>query len=148
MKLLQVLAAAVAALGLAGVAAAQVTVEGQPYSVVPHQAFGPPPVQPLGSHWSNPELWDAYGDLDRPVGPNAPPLPSGLQTKMTQQVFDGLKVAVPQMRLACATDQQSLCADKTNHLAVDRCLEYHRLKLSSPCKAAWDQVTKAAEGRL
>jgi hypothetical protein len=146
MKLAVVIAFSAAA--VTGAAFAQVTVEGQPYSVVPRQAFGPPPVQPLGSHWTNPELWDGYDDPGRPVGRNAPALPSGLQTKMTQQVAAGLSSAVPQMRMACATDRQSLCADKTTNLSADRCLEYYRLKLSSPCKQAWDKLTMAAEGRL
>jgi hypothetical protein len=139
--------AAIAVLALAGAAVAQV-VEGTERDLLPKQAFGPPPVQPLGSHWTNPELWDGYTDLNRPVGRDAPPLPSGLQTKMTQQVADGLKVAVPQMRLACAVDRQSLCADKTSNLSADRCLEYYRLKVSRPCRQAWDKLTQAAEGRL
>jgi len=41
-----------------------------------------------------------------------------------------------------------MCADKTTNLSADRCLEYHRQKLSRPCRAAWDKVTLAAEGRL
>ena len=49
---------------------------------------------------------------------------------------------------ACAVDRQSLCADKTTDLSADRCLEYHRLKVSSPCRQAWDRVQMAAEGRL
>jgi hypothetical protein len=145
MKLAVVLA--VAALGLTGAAAAQV-IQGTERGITPQNAFGPPPVEALGSHWTNPELWDGYDDPNRPLGRDAPPLAGPLQTKMTQQVNDGLKVAVPQMRLACAADRQSLCADKTTDLAADRCLEYHRLKLSRPCHQAWDKLTVAAEGRF
>ncbi|MGZ6018685.1 MAG: hypothetical protein ACXWKO_08425 [Phenylobacterium sp.] len=111
-------------------------------------AFGPPPVQPLGSHWTNPELWDGYDDPGRPVGHDVTPLPSPGQTRMVQQVNEGLKIAVPQMRAACAVDQQKLCADKKSNLATDRCLEYYRLKVSRPCRDAWDKLTLAAEGRL
>ena len=144
-----VLVAALTALALGGVAVAQPP--GPTDGVArgfDRGELGAPPVQALGSHWTNPELWDGYSDPNRPIGRDAPPLPSALQTKMTQQVQDGLKVAVPQMRMACAADQQKLCANKTSNLATDRCLEYYRLKLSSPCKQAWDRLTQAAEGRL
>ncbi len=114
----------------------------------PKDPFGSPPVQALGSHWTNPELWDGYDDPNRPVGRDLTPLAGGLQSRMTQQVADGLKVAVPQMRLACAADRQTLCLDKTSNLSADRCLEYNRLKVSRPCRDAWDKVTLAAEGRL
>jgi hypothetical protein len=144
---LPALAASTALLLLAAAAAAQQP-DGGGLGVAPKDPFGPPPVQALGSHWTNPELWDGYADPARPVGNELPALPSNLQTKMSQQVADGLKVTVPQMRLACATDQQKLCADKKSNLSADRCLEYYRLKLSSPCKQAWEKVTLAAEGRL
>jgi hypothetical protein len=137
----------VAVLGLTGAAAAQGP-EGAIRDAAPKQPFGPDPVQPLGSHWTNPQLWDGYDDPGRPVGRDAPALPSPLQSRMTQQVSDGLKLAAPQMRLACAADRQSLCADKTSNLAADRCLEYHRLKVSKACRQAWDRLTLAAEGRL
>lgn len=137
--------AAVAVLAGAGAAAAQVTIFGQERDdVVPKQAYGAPPVQALGSHWTNPELWDGYPDSGANLTHGSP----AFSTEVTRQVAAGLKTAVPQMRLACAADQQSLCADKTSNLAADRCLQYHRLKLSSPCKQAWDNVTRAAEGRL
>jgi hypothetical protein len=115
--------AASTALLLAAAAVAQGT-DGGGLGVAPKNPFGPPPVQALGSHWTNPELWDGYDDPARPVAADLPALPSNLQTKMSQQVADGLKVTVPQMRLACATDQQKLCADKKSNLSADRCLEY------------------------
>jgi len=98
------LVAAGAAATLAGVAIAQIG-DGRDLAVLPRAAFGPPPVEPLGSHWTSPELWDGYDDPNRPLGPSEPPLAGPLQTKMTQQVADGLKVAVPQMREACAVDR-------------------------------------------
>jgi hypothetical protein len=144
-----ILTAALAALVLAGVATAQPgPADGVARGFERKDAFGAPPVQSLGSHWTNPELWDGYDDPGRPVGRDLAPLPGGLQTKMVQQVNDGLKVAVPQMRLACAADQQKLCADKKSNLATDRCLEYYRLKVSRPCRDAWDKLAMAAEGRL
>ena len=146
---LHILTAALAALVLGGVATAQPgPTDGVARGFEPKDAFGPPPVQPLGSHWTNPELWDGYDDPGRPVGRDLRPLPNAVQTQMAQQVADGLKVTVPQMRLACAVDQQKLCADKKSNLAADRCLEYYRLKVSRPCRQAWDKLTLAAEGRL
>jgi hypothetical protein len=139
--------AGLAALTLAGAAAAQV-IQGTERGIVPQGSFGADPVQPLGSHWTNPQLWDGYDDPNRPTGNEFPALPSGLDTRMRSQVTSGLKVAVPQMRMACAADRQSLCADKATNLAADRCLEYHRLRLSKPCHQAWDKLTLAAEGRL
>jgi hypothetical protein len=65
-----------------------------------------------------------------------------------QEIAAGLKVAMPQMHLACAADRQSLCADKTTDRSADRCLNYHRLKLSTPCKQAWVKVSLAREGAL
>ena len=55
---------------------------------------------------------------------------------------------MPQMRLACVADLQSLCANETTIASADRCLNYYRLKLSAPCKTAWVKVTLAREGRL
>jgi hypothetical protein len=144
-----VIGAALSALVVGGVAIAQPPGPGGGVAGgFERSELGAPPVQALGSHWTNPELWDGYSDPNRPIGREAPPLPSALQSKMVQQVQDGLKVAVPQMRMACATDQAKLCAGKTSNLATDRCLEYYRLKLSTPCKQAWDKLTQAAEGRL
>jgi hypothetical protein len=139
--------AVIAGVALGGAAVAQV-IQGTERGLIPQTGLGPNPVQPLGSHWTNPQLWDGYADPDRPTDQNFSPLPSGLDTRMRQQVADGLRVAVPQMRQACAADRQALCADKTTNLTADRCLEYHRLKLSKPCHQAWDKLTMAAEGRL
>jgi hypothetical protein len=50
------------------------------------------------------------------------------------------------MRQACAADRQSLCAKETSSLSTDRRLEYNRLKVSEPCRKAWDKVQMAAEG--
>ncbi|HLZ77653.1 hypothetical protein [Phenylobacterium sp.] len=145
----QIVVAGLAALVAGGIAIAQPgPTGGVAGGFQRSEAFGPPPVQPLGSHWTNPELWDGYDDPGRPIGREISPLPSGLQTRMVQQVNDGLKIAVPQMRLACAADQQKLCADKKTNLAADRCLEYYRLKVSRPCRDAWDKLALAAEGRL
>jgi hypothetical protein len=56
--------------------------------------------------------------------------------------------ALSQMRLACTTERQTLCADKATTRAADSCIRYHRSKLSAPCRQAQDRVQMAAEGRL
>lgn len=76
----------------------------------------------------------------------APPPPQA--PWMKRQISDGLKSAVPQMRLACAADRQSLCADKTSDPSADRCLQYYRLRVSSSCKQALIQVDLALRGAL
>jgi hypothetical protein len=138
--------AGLTALALAGAAGAQV-IQGTERGIVPQSAFGPGPVEPLGSHWTNPQLWDGFNGTGHPSDPNFPGLPEA-DPRFKRPAVDALRIAVPQMRQACAVDRQSLCADKTSNLAADRCLEYHRLKLSKPCHQAWDQLTIAAEGRL
>jgi hypothetical protein len=51
------------------------------------------------------------------------------------------------MRLACATDRETLCGDKSTQ-AAGRCLSYHRLKVSAPCRQAIEKVWMAGQGRL
>ncbi len=55
--------------------------------------------------------------------------------------------AVQGYKLACEPDRATLCSDKTGAPA-DRCLVYHRLKLSSPCKQAMTQLDLAQRGAL
>jgi hypothetical protein len=50
------------------------------------------------------------------------------------------------MHLACATDAQALCADKASGVAENRCIVYHRLRLSQPCKDALDHLQVAFSG--
>jgi hypothetical protein len=117
----------VGALAFAGAAAAQLEV--------------------VGKHWTNPQIWDGFNHTIHPSDPNLPGLPEP-DPRFKRPAVDALRVAVPQMREACAVDRQSLCADKTSNLSADRCLEYYRLKVSQPCRQAWDKVQMAAEGRL
>jgi len=48
---------------------------------------------------------------------------------------------------SCEADRQALCADKADR-KVGRCLAYHRLRLSSPCKHAIDSLMLARSGAL
>jgi hypothetical protein len=121
------IALSIGALALAGAAAAQ--------------------LEPLGAHWTSPEIWDGFNPSIHPADPNLPGLPEA-DPRFKRPAVDALRIAVPQMRQACAVDRQSLCADKTSAVASDRCLEYYRLKVSTPCREAWDKVQMAAEGRL
>jgi hypothetical protein len=69
--------------------------------------------------------------------------PSGFTTRQKVVMAD----AVQGYRLACETDRTTLCGDKTGRPA-DRCLSYHRLKLSSSCKQARITLDLAARGAL
>jgi len=104
-------------------------------------------LEAVGKHWTNPQIWDGFNGTIHPSDPNLPGLPEA-DPRFKRPAVDALRVAVPQMRQACAVDRQSLCADKTTNLSSDRCLEYYRLKVSTPCREAWDKVQMAAEGRL
>jgi hypothetical protein len=50
-------------------------------------------------------------------------------------------------KLACAPDRATLCAGKSGDSAL-RCVGYHRLRLSSPCKHAMDNLALAQQGAL
>jgi hypothetical protein len=52
--------------------------------------------------------------------------------------------AYEKMRLSCAADRQALCQGKHDGAAW-RCVRYHALKLSRPCRA---DMEKALQGRL
>jgi hypothetical protein len=138
--------ATVAVLVLAGAATAQV-IQGTERGLAPQSGFGPDAVQPLGWRWTNPQLWEGFNGSDRVRDPNLPGLLAA-DPRFKRPAADALRIAVPQMREACAADRQSMCSDKSSNLAADRCLEYHRLKLSKPCHQAWNNIALAAEGLL
>ena len=86
-----------------------------------------------------------YQPQEGPSGIRGPIVRSNPNQK---QIAAGLKVAVPQMRLACSADRQSLCADETTTASADRCVAYHRLKVSAPCKHALINLELARRGAL
>jgi len=91
----------------------------------------------------------AQPESDHPSGVSSRPAfdyQDGLRVQ--SEIFAQLRVAVPQMRLACAADRQTLCSDKKSAGAADRCIRYHRLKVSERCRQAQDHVEMAREGRL
>jgi hypothetical protein len=65
-----------------------------------------------------------------------------------RRVIERIKGAKVEMRLACAADVASLCADKTSDIAASRCIAYHRLKVSKPCRHAMQQMQLARAGTL
>jgi hypothetical protein len=73
----------------------------------------------------------------------APPL-SRLATKHQQEAMAS---AAQGYKLACAPDRASLCQGKSGDRALE-CIEYYRLKLSSPCKSALTQLQLAQAGAL
>ena len=52
--------------------------------------------------------------------------------------------SIQRMHMMCAADARSLCARKTDG-AANRCVIYHKLQLSRPCRVA---LEKAQQGRL
>jgi hypothetical protein len=101
----------------------------------------------IGAHWTRPEIWDGFNHTPYASDPDLPGLPVA-DPRFKRPAADALRTAVPEMRQACAVDRQSLCANEASNLSTDRCLEYNRLKVSQPCRQAWDKVQMAAEGRL
>jgi hypothetical protein len=74
----------------------------------------------------------------------APGLPI---TPESRQTHDDWLSAVHAYHLTCAGDRQVLCADKTSSAAQYRCLNYHRLKVNSPCKEALKGLAANGAGR-
>ena len=91
---------------------------------------GPVLAQPPSDHPSGVSI---PTPADRAISPGPP---------VSQEVLDQIRGAAQQMNLACAADAQTLCANKTPR-AMNRCLDYHRLRLSKPCKNAMDQLRLA-----
>jgi hypothetical protein len=54
------------------------------------------------------------------------------------------QASIQRMHLMCAADARSLCARKADG-AANRCVIYHKLQLSRPCRVA---LEKAQQGRL
>lgn len=74
----------------------------------------------------------------------ADPLPRYVNTK-TQAAYRGV---VRDYQAACAWDRESLCGDKSSEASANRCLTYHRQKLTATCRSAVDRMELAREGRL
>jgi hypothetical protein len=77
--------------------------------------------------------------------PTSAPLSWG---QVRPDVLAQLRVAVPEMRLACAADRQTFCADITDDVAADRCIARHRFHVTAPCRQARQHVQMAWQGRL
>jgi hypothetical protein len=106
---LQVLAAAIAALALAG-----------PVSAQP-EGYAPSQMSPLGGGGGLPYVSTAQRAADRQ--------------------------ARAEFQRSCAPDRVRLCGDKSSKV-MGSCLEYHRLKLSAPCRQAVDKMELARRGAL
>ena len=70
-----------------------------------------------------------------------------LSTHATKHRRDAMASAAQGYKLACAPDRASLCQGKSGDRALE-CIDYHRLKLSSPCKDALTQLQLAQAGAL
>ena len=96
---------------------------------------------------STPQSGELYGrDLQtlppepRPYDPLAPYVSTRSKTLLNGAIRD--------YRKACVPDRESLCAGKTSEETALRCLDYHRLRLSSPCKQAMTNLDLAQRGAL
>jgi hypothetical protein len=114
-----IFAAAVAALGLAGVAVAQ-----DRAGAGPVYGVNPPSTAP---NWA---------DGDTGSGPYV--------TKHQKAAMAG---AAQGYKLACAPDRATLCKGKGGNSALE-CIAYHRLRLSTPCKQALTNLDLAQRGAL
>jgi hypothetical protein len=56
--------------------------------------------------------------------------------------------ASQQFRLACAADRETFCKDRKSNDEVLQCIKIRRSKLTGSCRAAWDNLVMASEGRL
>jgi hypothetical protein len=63
--------------------------------------------------------------------------------KAAPDVLRSVEKAASQVRLACATDRERLCADSRTTFGADRCLDRHRKDLIEPCRAALSQAAMA-----
>jgi hypothetical protein len=66
---------------------------------------------------------------------------------LTKQQKAEIADAAAAFKLACTEDRAALCQGKSAR-AMDRCLVYHRLRLTSPCKQALTQLDLAQRGAL
>jgi hypothetical protein len=78
--------------------------------------------------------------------PSATPLP-GKDVGYKPGLVADLLAARYRLRQACAADMIARCADKDG-TAADRCLEYHRLSFTLPCKKAIAAFERAAPPRM
>jgi hypothetical protein len=131
----QVLVAAIAVLALAGIASAQSRGGG---------AFVP---GPGGSVVPGGPQTDRQYNLSQPVDFGNPYNPGGPARRGSSKGIVPMSVR-NDFRLQCASDRETLCADKKSDVAADRCIRYHRLKLSASCKQALTKVQLAYDGRL
>ncbi|MBS0334975.1 MAG: hypothetical protein JSS35_19560 [Proteobacteria bacterium] len=94
------------------------------------------PVSPQGGSGSN--ITSSSGvDI-------ADPLPR-YRSAQAQAAYRGV---VREYQAACAWDRESLCAAKASEASANRCLTYHRRKLTAGCRTAVDHMELAREGRL
>jgi hypothetical protein len=128
---LQVLAATVAALALAGVAVAQPSappyVEGPGGTSPPRTEYQQTFRTPGGSSQADINHRRSYSNLSASAD---------------------YRQKVVAYRMACASDRTTLCHGRNSANAVYECLRIRRSKLSEPCRAATYAVERAAADAL
>jgi hypothetical protein len=122
---LPILAAAIAAVALVGVASAQSRGGG---------AYAP---GPGGSVLPGPQNSDGQGNLSQSLNLGFPPDLGGH--------VSGKRIIPLSARndvgLLCPADKVKLCDSATTEISAYRCLIFHHSKLSTPCQHAVDELT-------
>jgi hypothetical protein len=96
-----------------------------------------------GAFYGNGGIASTGGDQTGPQSGSEPPT-HGLRTRHQREAMAS---AAQGYKLACAPDRASLCQGKSGDRALE-CIDYYRLKLSSPCKSALTQLQLAQAGAL
>ena len=65
------------------------------------------------------------------------------QDQAISDVLRSVQKASSRVRLACAADQATYCADAKTTFSADRCLERHRRDINVACALALSQATLA-----
>ncbi|HEY3947577.1 hypothetical protein [Phenylobacterium sp.] len=130
---LKILATAVAALALAGVAVAQ--------QATPPYVEGPggssPPRSEYAETFRNPsDTWSRHASYFNAGDPARAYSTSGAEAAYRQDLKS--------WKLACASDRETLCQGRRDTGAVYECLRIRRSKLSDPCRTATYAVERAA----
>ena len=78
------------------------------------------------------------------------PVPHGASTfggpvYVSPRVMAERQQAREEFRLACEADRESLCSKEARGATL-RCINYHRLRVSTPCKQALTDLRRAQTG--
>ncbi|HEX2815739.1 MAG TPA: hypothetical protein VHN39_05075 [Phenylobacterium sp.] len=81
-------------------------------------------------------------------GPGTNSAPTANDPAYARSQIADMASASQQFRLACAADRETFCKDRKSKDDVLECIKIRRSKLTGSCRAAWDNLVMASEGRL